>query len=70
MKTTNDFTVGERVKMYDSEDGCNVYGHVVDVKPNQVPKLSSIVVKWNDLSDLCEHYQEEFEKIKPGLPNS
>lgn len=69
MKSTNDFKVGQRVKMFDKEDNCNVYGHVLEVKHDPVPQLSSIVVKWNDLTDPCEHYHDEFENIKDGIPN-
>lgn len=63
MKTLNDFQVGQRVKMYDREDGCNVYGHVLEVKPNDVKRLQSVVIKWGDINDPCEHYFDEFKDI-------
>jgi hypothetical protein len=64
MKTTKDYYVGQRVKMYDAEDDCNVYGHVVEVTDK------SIKVKWNDLYDPCEHFHDEFDKIKNGVPTA
>lgn len=68
MKTTKDYKVGQRVKMYDTEDKCNVYGHVIEVRPDEILRLSSIVIKWNDMNDPCEHFPDEFEKIKQGIP--
>lgn len=64
MKTVKDFTVGQRVKMHDKEDGCNVYGHVTEVREK------SITVKWNDLSEPTEHFADEFDDIKPGVPTA
>lgn len=69
MKSVKDFKVGQRVKMYDKEDSGNVYGHVLEVKPNDITRLSSIVVKWNDLHDPCEHYHDEFNNINDGIPS-
>lgn len=62
------FSVGQRVRMFDKDDNANVYGHVLEVKANEVLELSSIVVKWNDLNDPCEHYYDEFKNIKNGIP--
>lgn len=64
MKTTKDFTVGQRVKMYDPEDHCNVYGHIVKIGDK------SITVQWNDLIEPCEHFEDEIQQIKNGVPTS
>lgn len=60
-----DFYIGQRVKIYDKEDACNVYGHVTKLNPDN----PSVFVRWNDLSDDVEHHTDEFNDIKPGTPN-
>lgn len=64
MQTVKNFTVGQRVKIYDKEECCNVYGHIIEIREK------SIIVKWNDLSEPCEHFEtfDDFQEIKSGNP--
>lgn len=58
-----EFEVNQRVKIYDDDDHCFVYGHVKGIGENYV------VVKWNDLTEVSTHYKDEFGDIKKGTPD-
>ena len=51
---------GIRVKMKDSDTGEVAVGTVVSVSKTQ------IVIKWDDLSFLCTHYEDEIHLISPA----
>jgi hypothetical protein len=61
--THDQFYVGQRVKMYDEDDECNVYGHVKEIHPDR------IVIKWNDLNEPTDHFKGEWPDIKVGNPS-
>lgn len=56
------FYTGQRVKMVDPDDGYMAYGHIVEIKDK------SVVIKWPDLSDPVEHFEDEYDSIKDGNP--
>lgn len=60
----DEFIIGQRVKQYDNDEGCFVYGHVQEIKEK------SIVIKWGDIIDACEHFEDEFDSIKNGSPKT
>jgi hypothetical protein len=59
-----DFYSGQRVKIFDKDENCNVYGHVVEIGQK------AIYIKWNDIPEPVEHLENEFSQIKDGTPNN
>ena len=59
-----EFYFGQRVKMFDKDDNCNVYGHVTDIEPDRV------CIKWNDIDHAVWHDKDEFKDIKNGSPTN
>lgn len=58
MNKDYEFTIGQRVRIYDVDFEENVYGTVVD-------KTSAVVIiKWDDLHDPTTHERFEFDEIK------
>ena len=53
-----EFKVGNRVKMKDPDDGIIYTGTIIEVREK------SVIIKWPDLFDPCEHFEEEFGQIK------
>lgn len=60
----NEFYQGQRVKQKDPDEGYWVYGHVKEIREH------SIIIKWNDIETACEHFEDEFDSIKNGLPSN
>ena len=58
------FYVGQRVKQKDPDDNCMVYGHVISIDDH------SILIKWNDISEPCEHFENEYPEIEDGNPTN
>lgn len=56
--------VGQRVKQKDPDEGYMVYGHITEIKDK------SILIKWNDISEPVEHYEDEYDSIKDGNPGT
>lgn len=58
MERGYNFTIGQKVKMFDKEDMAMAYGTVVD-------KTSvTVIIKWDDLNEPCEHQRDEYNYIK------
>lgn len=57
MEREYNFEKGQRVKMRDQDDGTMAYGEVVDTTS------ISVFIKWEDLTDACEHFKDEFNLI-------
>lgn len=59
-----EFKIGQRVKLWDLQDSCYVYGHVIEIKDNCVS------VQWNDLLTPADHIfgDRETDAIKLGIP--
>lgn len=58
----DEFYLGQRVKIYDTDDMCNVYGHVTEIEADR------ICIKWNDIDHGVWHDKDEFPEIKNGNP--
>lgn len=56
-ETIERYQVGDKVYMY---DGAQVHGEVVRVPADG----GEIVVQWSDITDPCNHFEDEFPKIK------
>jgi len=60
------FYVGQRVKQKDPDEGYMCYGKVREIKEK------SILVDWDDpnwgLMENVEHFEDEFDSIKDGIP--
>lgn len=57
-----DFYVGQRVKQKDPDEGFMAYGHVLEIKEK------SIIIKWGDMYEPIEHFDDEWDTIKNGIP--
>ena len=63
----NEFVIGQRVKQKDPDEGYMCYGHVTKLSDE------SVTVLWNDpeWGEMeCEHFEDEYDSIKPGNPDS
>lgn len=58
MERTYKFSKGLRVRMRDEEDLEWVFGVVDDFTSN------SVLIKWEDLPDPVQHFEDEYYKIK------
>lgn len=57
MEKNYEFTIGQRVKQNDPDDGIMCYGKVVDKTSDKV------FIQWEDLSEPAEHERFEFPTI-------
>lgn len=60
MERTYEFTIGQKVRMRDPDDGEMCYGVVID------KTRDTVIIKWTDLNESCEHDRSEFVNIKLG----
>lgn len=64
----SEFYVGQRVKQKDPDEGYMCYGRVKEVRKN------SVVIDWDDpewgMLEDCEHFEDEFESIRNGVPGA
>lgn len=58
------FYIGQRVKQKDPDEGYWAYGHIQEIKEK------SVIIKWGDLYEPVEHFEDEFDSIKDGNPPS
>ena len=57
MKTVDNYSIGQRVKMIDDDTNEIVFGTVVE------KALTEIVIEWDDIIGPCRHCSEEFGEI-------
>lgn len=58
MERAYKFSKGQRVKIRDEEDFEWVMGIVEDTTSN------SVIIKWEDLHDPVQHFEDEYYKLK------
>jgi hypothetical protein len=58
MKKASDFSEQQRVSIFDDDENRRVYGVVTRVLEN------SIVIKWEDLHDPVQHFDDELNDIR------
>lgn len=57
MERTYSFKQGQKVRTIDEDDGSIVTGEVIDTTSN------SIFVKWEDMNEPVQHFQDEYHRI-------
>jgi len=62
--THDQFFVGQRVRIFDEDEGCNVYGHVKAIETERIS------IQWPDFDAPVWHSRQDWEDIKDGSPKT